>query len=112
VNFFEARKTLKAAFIACRLTDAPIGKFKFFQECDHGWPNITRVHPILHFSYSQIWDYITANDVPYCSLYDQGYSSLGPKNKTRKNPKLIAPDGSAIHPSKLSDGLLERNGRI
>jgi len=36
-----------------------------------------RVHPILHFTEKDIWDYIKKYDLPYCSLYEKGYRSLG-----------------------------------
>jgi phosphoadenosine phosphosulfate reductase len=39
-------------------------------------PPHTRIHPILHFTEADIWDYIHAFDLPYCELYDQGYRSL------------------------------------
>ncbi len=39
-------------------------------------PPHTRVHPILHFTEADIWDYIHAFNLPYCQLYDQGYRSL------------------------------------
>lgn len=34
------------------------------------------VHPILHFTEVDIWDYIRKYNLPYCSLYDQGYRKL------------------------------------
>jgi phosphoadenosine phosphosulfate reductase len=40
-------------------------------------PNHTRVHPILHFTEIDIWQYINDHRVPYCPLYRQGYRSLG-----------------------------------
>lgn len=40
-------------------------------------PNHFRVHPLLHFTEKDIWDYIKFYDIPYCSLYEQGYRSLG-----------------------------------
>jgi len=40
-------------------------------------PGHTRVQPILHFSELDIWAYIDKYRLPYCSLYDQGYRSLG-----------------------------------
>ncbi len=40
-------------------------------------PHHTRVHPILHFTELDIWQYIKDNDVPYCVLYRRGYRSLG-----------------------------------
>jgi phosphoadenosine phosphosulfate reductase len=39
-------------------------------------PPHTRIHPILHFSEADIWDYIHEFDLPYCELYDRGYRSL------------------------------------
>jgi phosphoadenosine phosphosulfate reductase len=39
-------------------------------------PPHTRIHPILHFTEDDIWDYIHAFNLPYCQLYDQGYRSL------------------------------------
>ena len=40
-------------------------------------PPHTRVHPILHFTEMDIWQYIKELNVPYCPLYRQGYRSLG-----------------------------------
>jgi phosphoadenylyl-sulfate reductase (thioredoxin) len=39
-------------------------------------PPHVRIHPILHFTEADIWDYIHAFELPYCELYDQGYRSL------------------------------------
>lgn len=48
----------------------------------------TRVHPILHFKFDDIWDYIRTYQVPYVNLYDKGYKSLGEKpfTKPANNP--------------------------
>lgn len=40
-------------------------------------PGHTRVQPILHFTETDIWDYIGKYRLSYCPLYDQGYRSLG-----------------------------------
>ncbi|MEW6658124.1 MAG: phosphoadenosine phosphosulfate reductase family protein [Thermodesulfobacteriota bacterium] len=48
-------------------------------------PPHTRIHPILHFTEADIWDYIHAFDLPYCRLYDQGYRSLSCIPCTGKN---------------------------
>jgi len=39
-------------------------------------PPHTRIHPILHFTEADIWDYIHEFHLPYCVLYDRGYRSL------------------------------------
>jgi phosphoadenosine phosphosulfate reductase len=40
-------------------------------------PTHYRVHPILHFTELDIWQYINDYKVPYCILYQRGYRSLG-----------------------------------
>ncbi|OGK45017.1 hypothetical protein A2957_01145 [Candidatus Roizmanbacteria bacterium RIFCSPLOWO2_01_FULL_38_11] len=49
----------------------------------------TRVHPILDFTFEDIWNYIKEYNVPYVGLYDKGYKSLGeaPFTKPVKDPK-------------------------
>lgn len=33
--------------------------------------------PIVHWSDAQLWEFIRAYEVPYCELYDQGWTRLG-----------------------------------
>ena len=58
-----------------------------------------------------MWAFTRAFDVPYCALYDQGYTSLGSKNTTKPNPKLRREDGSYAPAYELSDCSAERLGR-
>lgn len=37
----------------------------------------TRIHAILAFTEMDIWAYSMSHNIPYCSLYTQGYRSLG-----------------------------------
>jgi phosphoadenosine phosphosulfate reductase len=46
-----------------------------------------RIHPLLHFTEKNIWEYIKKFKVPYVSLYDKGYRSLGEKPFTRPAKK-------------------------
>lgn len=46
--------------------------------------NHMRVHPILHFTEADIWEYIKTFNVPYVKLYDEGYRSLGEQPFTNK----------------------------
>jgi FAD synthetase len=39
-------------------------------------PSLLRYSPTLEWSYRDIWDFIRCTDVPYCSLYDKGYTGL------------------------------------
>ncbi len=55
-----------------------IGEKYFSPREDHA-----RVHPLLHWTEKDIWEYIRGNNVPYVSLYDLGYRSLGEKEFTK-----------------------------
>ena len=39
-------------------------------------PRYLQVNPILEWSEMDIWSFILAESLPYCSLYEQGYRSL------------------------------------
>ena len=53
-------------------------------------PNHTRVHPVLHFKEHDIWNTIHKYNIPFCSLYYQGYRSLGAKGSTFKTSDIPA----------------------
>lgn len=38
---------------------------------------LTYIRPILNFDNYDIWQYIRENNLPYCSLYDEGFKRLG-----------------------------------
>jgi phosphoadenosine phosphosulfate reductase len=35
------------------------------------------INPIIEWEDSDVWDFIKVNKIPYCSLYDEGFSRLG-----------------------------------
>lgn len=37
----------------------------------------TIVNPIIDWTDEDVWDFIHENNIPYCELYDQGYTRLG-----------------------------------
>jgi phosphoadenosine phosphosulfate reductase len=45
--------------------------------------NLVKINPLLHWSKSDVWKFILAHDVPYNSLHDQGYPSIGCRPCTR-----------------------------
>jgi phosphoadenosine phosphosulfate reductase len=45
---------------------------------------VTRVNPIARWTHDEVWSFIRAHGVPYHSLLDQGYASIGDKVTTSK----------------------------
>lgn len=83
------------------------------QATDNGWPEIMRVSPLLDWEFAHVWDYLLSFKVPYCCLYDEGYTSLGNVDNTLKNPQLLNEDTGAYYPAyRLLKSTKERSGRM
>lgn len=39
--------------------------------------NITKINPLINWSENRVWDYIKENNIPYNTLFNQGYKSIG-----------------------------------
>lgn len=35
------------------------------------------INPIIHWTHDDVWEYIRRRELPYCSLYDEGWKRLG-----------------------------------
>jgi len=57
-------------------------------EIDHDHGAIVKLNPLAEWSEEEVWDYVREREVPYHSLYDRGYTSIGCAPCTR----AIAPD--------------------
>ncbi|KAF9954623.1 3'-phosphoadenosine 5'-phosphosulfate sulfotransferase [Mortierella alpina] len=79
---------IKAIMVGTRRDDPHGGPLKPFTPCDPSWPQLMRIHPILDWTYHDIWTFLRAINVPYCGLYDLGYTSLGGRDDTFPNPEL------------------------
>ncbi|XP_045446528.1 FAD synthase-like [Melitaea cinxia] len=114
-RILEQDSKLKACLMGTRRTDPYSEDLKFMQKTDAGWPQMIRVSPLLNWSYHQIWSYILQRQVPYCSLYDRGYTSIGSIHNTWPNPSLAYKDEYgqiAYRPAwLLKDPTEERSGR-
>jgi len=51
---------------------------------DNGWPKYERINPIINWSYCNVWEFLRRMNVPYCSLYDQGYVSKLTQTRVRQ----------------------------
>ena len=76
-------------------------------------PPFMRVNPVLDWSYGHVWHFLRKFGLPYCSLYDEGYTSLGSVPDTFPCPALAKPNGDGFWPAyMLSDWNQERAGRV
>lgn len=113
VTLLKDRTCLKATLMGMRKGDPGTENLNEFAVTDRGWPKLMRVNPILHWTYNQVWQFLLKYQVPYCSLYDKGYTSLGTRTTTIPNPLLKDPKNPSIYlPAyTLSDMSTEREGR-
>ena len=94
-NDFLKRNNIKGMFMGIRWDEQPARKkddYFVLREGDEYTPEHTRIQPILHFTERDIWDTTRTYDIPYCSLYGQGYRSLGAATTSVKNIDVSAWD--------------------
>jgi len=87
-DFLKENSQFRASIIGTRQSDTDSSKLQFFQKTDPGWPQLVRVQPLLHWDYDSVWSFLRQFSIPYCCLYDKGYTSLGSKSKSSPNPNL------------------------
>lgn len=112
----NSKKDFKVSILGIRRSDPCGGGLSHIQKTDKGWGNLIRVSPLLDWSYQDIWTYLRELNVPYCKLYDKGYTSLGSTAaNSSPNPalKYVDEDGSTKYRPAycLQDEHLERVGR-
>ncbi|KAF1955796.1 adenine nucleotide alpha hydrolases-like protein [Byssothecium circinans] len=123
-DYLRDTPSVKAIFVGTRRTDPHGEHLKHFDPTDHGWPAFMRIHPVIDWHYVDIWTFIRHLNIPYCGLYDRGYTSLGGTDDTEPNPALVhkpsdqKPNGSTSAASPkfrpaydLVDDFEERLGR-
>ncbi|PVG01636.1 adenine nucleotide alpha hydrolases-like protein [Serendipita vermifera] len=111
MQYKEHDPSVKSVLLGTRRGDPHGEKLGFRTMTDEGWPQYLRVHPIINWSYEQIWEYLRKFNVPYCDLYNQGYTSLGSTFNTFRNPALRDANGQYKPAYELKDGSQERMGR-
>ncbi|XP_050071139.1 FAD synthase-like [Anopheles maculipalpis] len=79
---------IKACIMGSRRSDPYCERLASFQETDPGWTPLMRINPLLEWTCEDIWNYIREHNVPYCALYDRGYTSIGDRTNTIPNPHL------------------------
>ncbi len=70
-----------------------------------------RINPVTDWSYEQIWAFLKDFEIEYCGLYDLGYTHLGNKNNTVKNPYLKI-EGDVYMEAYKANGKYENFSRL
>ncbi|KAL1839429.1 hypothetical protein VTJ49DRAFT_1499 [Mycothermus thermophilus] len=111
--YLKDRPAVKAIFLGTRRTDPHGEHLTHFDPTDEGWPQLMRIHPVIDWHYVEIWAFIRHLQIPFCELYNRGFTSLGGVKDTRPNPALaIGGDGSKFRPAyELRADDEERLGR-
>lgn len=109
----EAKSPVPMAFVlGTRKDDPNAGSQGLFAPSSDWMPPFMRVNPVLHWSYGQVWHFLRLFELPYCSLYDEGFTSLGSIKNTFPCPALARPQGGYWPAYMLKDFDQERAGRV
>jgi FAD synthetase len=102
-----------AFVLGTRRGDPNCGEQEHFCPASEWMPPFMRVNPVLHWDYGDVWDFLREFGLTWCVLYDQGYSSLGHRENTQRNPSLRRPGSPETYDAAwtMTDFTLERAGR-
>jgi len=82
-NIWLEKNNIKALITGVRWDEQPArSEDDFLRKISD--PFHFRIEPILHFSEKDIWQTTRKHQIPYVSLYEKGYRSLGAKTTTEK----------------------------
>lgn len=111
----DTNPKIQSVLMGTRRTDSDYFKtMAIFAPTDGDWPSYMRINPIIDWSFSEIWFFIRLFKLPYCSLYDRGYTSIDNSLNTIPNKALLVDEATSNYlPAYLLESQdLERNSRV
>jgi FAD synthetase len=101
---------LRAVWLGRRDTDLPgVGAhLPQAEDTTLPYPPLRRLYPIRAWTHADVWAYIRAHGLPYCRLYDEGYTSLGTGRRDSQPNATLG--GRPAH--TLVEVATERSGRV
>ncbi|KAJ3450131.1 fad synthase [Anaeramoeba flamelloides] len=111
IHILKENPKVQGIFLGTRVVDLKGRNQPIFAPTNGNWPKSIRISPVMEWEYSDVWGYLTTKKVGYCKLYDNGYTSLGLKSQTKKNPLLRQKNGEYLPAHVLTHKLSEREGR-
>jgi hypothetical protein len=102
IQDFIVKHQIKAIITGTRSTDPYAQNLGLSQWSDVqlGWPSFERVLPIYFWDYSMVWRFIEEAELPYCDLYNHGYTYVGDQVNSIQNPFI-----KGLHANKANDNI-------
>ena len=117
--YLNQNPNVKAIFVGTRRTDPHGSHLTHFDMTDGNWPRFMRIHPVIDWHLDEIWTFLRHPSLgekdgmllEYCTMYDEGYTSLGGRGDTVRNPRLKSEDGGWRPAYEMVEDREERAGR-
>ncbi|KII91483.1 hypothetical protein PLICRDRAFT_173326 [Plicaturopsis crispa FD-325 SS-3] len=101
---------IRAILIGTRRADPHGAALSHRNMTDPDWPQFERINPIINWSYTDVWTFLRKLRVPYCHLYDEGYTSMGATYNTFPNPALLIQPAHSRPDQPLEDDARSGSG--
>lgn len=102
IQDFTIKHDIKAIIAGTRSTDPYAQNLKLSQWSDAhlGWPSFQRILPIYFWDYSMVWRFIKEANIPYCPLYESGFTYVGDQVNSIPNPFI-----KGLHAENANDNI-------
>lgn len=96
IQAFVELRGVRAFVMGTRRSDPHAAGMRALEPSSPGWPEFMRVNPILEWEYAHVWEFLRCFELPFCTLYDRGYTSIGNTKNTNPNPALAVAESRPL----------------